>query len=210
MVTISFIVAGVIAGYGLLNLTVENRFIDYFKSDTEIYQGMLQIDEKLGGTTPLDIILDAPASFFVQQQKIAEQVEAQSLVVDQEVNDFEDDFEDDFLDDFEDDFGSSPAQNNLTVSSYWFNEQGLAKIKAIQTSLEALPETGKVLSLATSMSVFDNLRDAKPMDNFDLAFMHSVLSQDNKDTLFSPYMSCLLYTSPSPRDRTRSRMPSSA
>lgn len=185
MVTISFIVAGVIAGYGLLNLTVENRFIDYFKSDTEIYQGMLQIDEKLGGTTPLDIILDAPASFFVQQQKIAEQVEAQSLVVDQEVNDFEDDF----LDDFEDDFGSSPAQNNLTVSSYWFNEQGLAKIKAIQTSLEALPETGKVLSLATSMSVFDNLRDAKPMDNFDLAFMHSVLSQDNKDTLFSPYMS---------------------
>ena len=27
---------------------------------------------------------------------------------------------------------------------------------------------------------------------------------------FQPYMTCLLYTSPSPRDRTRSRMPSSA
>ena len=62
--TVGFIIAAIIAGYGLANLTVENRFIDYFKADTEIYQGMHQIDEKLGGTTPLDIIIDAPASFF--------------------------------------------------------------------------------------------------------------------------------------------------
>ena len=30
------------------------------------------------------------------------------------------------------------------------------------------------------------------------------------DNLFGDMLSCLLYTSPSPRDRTRSRMPSSA
>ena len=34
-----------------------NSFIDYFKESTEIYQGMKVIDQKLGGTTPLDIIV---------------------------------------------------------------------------------------------------------------------------------------------------------
>ena len=42
---------------GASQLIVENSFINYFKKDTEIYQGMKVIDEQLGGTTPLDIIL---------------------------------------------------------------------------------------------------------------------------------------------------------
>ncbi|MBX2849579.1 MAG: MMPL family transporter, partial [Acidiferrobacterales bacterium] len=64
LATLCFMVVTAVALYGLKNLTVENRFIDYFKPETEIYQGMLKIDEKLGGTTPLDIILDAPDQFF--------------------------------------------------------------------------------------------------------------------------------------------------
>ena len=43
--------------YGTTTLKVENSFVDYFKQDTEIYKGMKLIDEKLGGTTPLDIII---------------------------------------------------------------------------------------------------------------------------------------------------------
>ena len=46
--------------FGISRLEVENRFIDYFRSDTEIYRGMEVIDTALGGTTPLDIILQAP------------------------------------------------------------------------------------------------------------------------------------------------------
>ena len=42
-----------LSGYGISRLEVENRFIDYFKSDTEIYRGMEVIDTSLGGTTPL-------------------------------------------------------------------------------------------------------------------------------------------------------------
>jgi len=49
---------------GMTRLNVENRFIDYFKETTEIYQGMKLIDRKLGGTTPLDVIVDAPGGFF--------------------------------------------------------------------------------------------------------------------------------------------------
>jgi hypothetical protein len=42
---------------GLFRLSVDNKFIDYFRSSTEIYQGMKTIDEQLGGTTPLDIVI---------------------------------------------------------------------------------------------------------------------------------------------------------
>ena len=43
--------------FGISKLKVENSFINYFSKETEIYQGMKLIDEKLGGTTPLEIIL---------------------------------------------------------------------------------------------------------------------------------------------------------
>ena len=41
---------------GISKLEVENSFINYFDKKTEIYKGMKLIDDKLGGTTPLDII----------------------------------------------------------------------------------------------------------------------------------------------------------
>ncbi len=45
---------------GISRLEVENSFINYFSKNTEIYKGMKLIDEKLGGTTPLEIILKFP------------------------------------------------------------------------------------------------------------------------------------------------------
>ena len=46
--------------YGISKLKVENSFINYFDKDTEIYKGMKLIDEELGGTTPLEIIIKFP------------------------------------------------------------------------------------------------------------------------------------------------------
>ena len=45
---------------GISKLEVENSFINYFNKDTEIYKGMKLIDEELGGTTPLEVILKFP------------------------------------------------------------------------------------------------------------------------------------------------------
>ncbi len=45
---------------GISRLEVENSFINYFSKNTEIYKGMKLIDEKLGGTTPLEVILKFP------------------------------------------------------------------------------------------------------------------------------------------------------
>ena len=58
-----FISAGfviVISVVGILKLEVENSFINYFSKKTEIYKGMKLIDEELGGTTPLEVILKFP------------------------------------------------------------------------------------------------------------------------------------------------------
>ena len=55
--TIIVIIASII---GIFKLEVENSFINYFDNETEIYKGMKKIDDELGGTTPLSIILKFP------------------------------------------------------------------------------------------------------------------------------------------------------
>jgi predicted RND superfamily exporter protein len=52
-----FTLVTLVTVYGLNLLKVENSFINYFRSDTEIYKGMQLIDNELGGTTPMDIII---------------------------------------------------------------------------------------------------------------------------------------------------------
>jgi len=54
---------------GISKLEVENSFINYFKKNTEIYKGMKLIDEKLGGTTPLEVILKFPEKVVVESNE---------------------------------------------------------------------------------------------------------------------------------------------
>ncbi len=58
----------VVSYVGISKLTVENRFIDYFKPSTEIYKGMELLDKKLGGTAPLDIVLNAPSDWALEEE----------------------------------------------------------------------------------------------------------------------------------------------
>ena len=51
------LILAVVSVAGVARLRVENSFINYFSADTEIYQGLKLIDEKLGGTTPLEILI---------------------------------------------------------------------------------------------------------------------------------------------------------
>ena len=59
LVTTVIIIASMI---GISKLEVENSFINYFDKETEIYKGMKKIDDELGGTTPLNIILKFPSN----------------------------------------------------------------------------------------------------------------------------------------------------
>jgi len=60
-ITLFFVVLSLI---GVFNLKVDNSFINYFKQDTEVYQGLSDIDKHLGGTTPLEIIIDDVAQDY--------------------------------------------------------------------------------------------------------------------------------------------------
>ena len=58
-----FLVTGIVIIFsvvGISKLEVENSFINYFDKNTEIYKGMKLIDEELGGTTPLEVIIKFP------------------------------------------------------------------------------------------------------------------------------------------------------
>jgi len=67
-----FIITGlviILSVGGISRLEVENSFINYFDKNTEIYKGMKLIDKKLGGTTPLEIILKFPDKVEVKKQE---------------------------------------------------------------------------------------------------------------------------------------------
>ena len=57
---------------GISKLEVENSFINYFNKETEIYKGMKKIDDDLGGTTPLNIILKFPKKKEISDDEFSE------------------------------------------------------------------------------------------------------------------------------------------
>ncbi len=156
---------------GASQLMVENAFIDYFKESTEIHQGMKVIDQQLGGTTSLDVVIDLDDMTVVP-------VAAAS-----DVADFSEEDDEDF-DDFEDEFEATKNE-----AQYWFTSSKMAKIEAIHDYLDAFPETGKVLSLGTMLKVGKTLNGGDPLDNFALALIYNELPQEFKDILLTPYVS---------------------
>ena len=156
------VVLVVISAIGISKLEVENSFIDYFSKDTEIYRGLKLIDDKLGGTTSLDIIL-----------KFKEEVE--------EV--IEDDIDDD--EDFNFDFGGGSEGD---PADYWFTPDKVDEVKKIHDYLEGLPAVGKVLSMASLIRVGEDVNQGE-FDAFELAIVYKRMPEDLKSSMIDPYIS---------------------
>ena len=155
-----------------LVLTAENQFIKAFKENTEIYQGLSVIDRELGGTTPLDIIIEADPSYFEDK-----------------LNPIDDDefFEDEF---FEDGFlEEDKTEYDIGADSYWYNSFRLKTIDSVHDYLESLDEAGKVVSISTTMDVLKTLNDGEEIDTFFLSLLYKKVPQDVKEALFDPYLS---------------------
>lgn len=156
---------------GLFRLTVENSFIDYFKENTEIYQGMALINQQLGGTTPLDVIID-PDQVFLEM--VAEENTAGPDAIE--------------TDPLYQDKLSEKENAGISGDSYWFNMFQLELADQVHAYLEGLSETGKVLSISTTMALAALINNG-PLDNFSLAVLYQRLPENIRDTLFAPYMS---------------------
>ena len=175
---------------GISRLEVENRFIDYFKESTEIYQGMELLDSKLGGTIPLDIILYPP-----EQEELSGLASSQSVPGVDSETDFADPMTDALLDDpFEDDFlADDPfagedifASDSSTKPAYWFTPEGRLLLDRAHHLVDQREETGKVLSLSTAFEVMDGLYGA-PLGAIELALVENSMPEDVNNTLVSPY-----------------------
>lgn len=136
--------------YGVSLTTFDNRFIDYFHKDTDIHQGMVHIDENLGGTLPLDIYLRF------------EQYDAD---------------EGDFFDDMDDPF----------PERYWYTPDKIETLRELQAALEARPEVGKVISLASIEEMARRFNDGNALTGLEITYVLGELPRDVRNFLIDPY-----------------------
>lgn len=146
---------------GISQLTVENKFIDYFKPSTEIYKGLSLIDQKLGGTATLDVIIDAPES---------------------EDEDIDITFDDEF-----DDFGEI-LEDEIDQQGYWFNSDNLFYLETIHDYLENRPEIGKVLSVSSGIKLAEIANSGERLTDLELALLRKLLPEDIESQLLSAYI----------------------
>ena len=144
---------------GISKLEVENSFINYFNKNTEIYKGMKLIDEELGGTTPLEVILKFP--------------DAESKKKSTEDDDFKD---------WED-------EEDADDEKYWFTKDKIDKITSIHNYLDSLPQVGKVLSFSSIIDVATQLNKNKPLGTLEMGVLYSKIPETIKTEIIDPYLS---------------------
>ncbi|MEX1081029.1 MAG: efflux RND transporter permease subunit [Halofilum sp. (in: g-proteobacteria)] len=157
--SVAFMVIVALGVIGASRLTVENRFIDYFHDDTEIYQGMVKIDRELGGTTPLDVVIEAPQDFI-------EDYEEQQA--------------------FDEEMGV--ATDSTPANGYWYNATMLERMVEIHEYLESFEATGKVLSLGTAWQMVLQINDGEPLEPYELGILYNRVPQELRAQLLDPYM----------------------
>ena len=149
----------VLSVLGISKLEVENSFINYFNKDTEIYKGMKLIDEELGGTTPLEVILKFPEK--EKEEKSSEN------------------------DEFED-WGDEEDEND---EKYWFTKDKIDKIASVHNYLDSLPQIGKVLSFSSIIDVATQLNNNKPLGTLEMGVLYSKIPESIKTEIIDPYLS---------------------
>ena len=154
---------------GIYNLSVENSFVNYFKKNTEIYKGMKLIDEQLGGTTPVDIILN----FNEEEYELSLNSSENEEVIDEDI-----DLEEDF---FDDDMFIDEDNNN------WFSDEKLQLIYDIHEYLDAREEIGKVQSIKSLIDLA-NLINKQPLSIFELSILYEEVPDNYREQLIYPYL----------------------
>ena len=156
----------IISLYGITKLNVENSFVNYFKKNTEIYQGMRLIDQNLGGTTPLDIIVQ------FNEENITNNNEIQN--------------DDDITDELDLDLNLDlfSADNNQS----WFVDEKIDTIESIHKFLESNKEIGKVQSLFTLINIAEMI-NKNDLNSFELSILYNEIPENYKNDLLKPYLS---------------------
>ena len=124
----------VVSFIGAQKILVENRFIDYFDESTPIYQGMTVIDTRLGGTTPLEVVLKGDREGF------------------------------------------------------WLEQENLDKLAEVHQWLDALPETGKVISPHTLLEMLKKINDGNEVPLMLVKLALDKLPEEIDNAVVGPYL----------------------
>jgi hypothetical protein len=160
------LVLTIVSVAGITRLRVENSFINYFSDDTEIYQGLKLIDEKLGGTTPLEILI----KFKDDSGNLLKPEDLEGLT-EEEMQ-------------MEREYAAALANS----PEYWFTPTKIKHIKEVHDYLDRLPEIGKVLSLASTVRVAEDYAE-KELDGMELAILYTKIPPKIRKSLIDPYVS---------------------
>ena len=163
------ILMSLVSAWGISYLSVDNRFIDYFKSHTEIHQGMKVIDTELGGTTPLEVIIDRSA------------IEADFAFIEEESE------EDEWEDEFDDEFGDEETSAVEETPRLWMTSHGIDKLHKVQNFLDSLSVTGKTLSLAAGLQIVEQINGNERLSDFELSLLEKKIPQDLRDQVMKPF-----------------------
>ena len=168
------VILTVVSVAGITRLRVENSFINYFSDNTEIYQGLKLIDERLGGTTPLEILIKFgdDSNFFLKPEDL-EGLTEEEMQMELEFAQMEREYAEIYA-------------NNLP--EYWFTVYKVERIKEVHDYLDGLPEIGKVLSLASSVRVVEDLAEDE-LDAVELAVLYTKIPPEVRMSLIDPYVS---------------------
>lgn len=163
------VVLAIMSAVGISRLIVENSFINYFRSHTEIYQGMKLIDEKLGGTTPLDVLLD-----LTEEEEEDECADTSQLS--------EEDAE------FCEEMALLEGEED-EEEQQWFTPYKIDRIKAVHDYLDDIPSIGKVLSLASILRTGEAINNDEEFTPFELELLYKKIPADMRQQLIDPYIS---------------------
>ena len=164
----------IISIFGIYKLNVENSFINYFKSNTDIYKGMKLIDTELGGTTPIDILIQFK-DIISSNTNVDENIDNLNLT-----EDLSEDLSEDL--DLNEDFF---IENE---PSMWITNDKLNTIKKIHEYLEARDEIGKVQSLH-SLIEMANLINNNELSIFELSILYNEMPDNYKENFIKPFLS---------------------
>lgn len=169
---------------GLTRLEVENSFINYFDEGTDIYQGMVAIDQRMGGTIPVDVLITMTPPRSDGGNTAGDDWDwGDSGEESASTAGWDDAWGGDWDEEWDEGTQAEGSQN-----AYWFTSDKMARVLNIHDYLDSFQETGKVLSLATLLRIAYELNDG-PLDSLELAVLYNRIPDEYKAALLDPYVS---------------------
>lgn len=181
-VIVGALIICILTGIGLSKITLGNRIVEYFRADTEIRQGLNVIDRELGGTIPIEVIIQFPPFNVPAIEHSEEDDLFNDLAGEPSGESLDDPFEDPFL-------ATDSVKRDPYPERFWFTPQKLRTVEALQTFMEQQPGIGKTLSVSNFERVARAFNNGEALSYITLTAALDALPQEVRRSFIDPHAS---------------------